>query len=166
MLVDLKNHRAGRLKNGAPGVVGDTQSAIALFIGLGHRHKGHVYPNMMAVKLGQIAQKHGHKGTQPPALEFPLIVTDVPAVVVKGLLLRILLHHFNTRTDHQTAPDLYIGQLVPPLRQSPVHQLRETAAKAVVHPVAAVHCQPGRLLGRDKLTFIVRKHGFPPSFSN
>ena len=166
MLIDLKNHRAGRLKDGTPGVVGDTQSAIALLIGLGHRHKGHVYPNVMAVKLGQIAQKHGHKGTQPPALELPLIVTDVPAVVVKGLLLRILLHHFNTRTDHQTAPDLYVGQLVPALRQGPVHQFGESAPKAVVYPVAAAHRQTGRLLGRHKFTFIVKKHGFPPSFSN
>ena len=166
MLVDLKDHRAGRLKDGAPSIVGDAQAAVALLIRLGYRHKGHIDPDVVAIKLGQVAQNHGHEGTQSPALELPLVVSNVPAIIVEGLLLRVLLYYLDAGTDHQSTPDLHVGELVSPLRQGPVHQFGESAPKAVVYPVAATHRQTGRLLGRHKFTFIVRKHGFPPSFSN
>ena len=90
LLVDFKNHGAGALKDGAPGIVGDTQAAVPLSVRPGHRYEGHVAADVpVPVQIGQGPQHGGHKLYQPPALELALIVPDVPAVICKGLLLQV-----------------------------------------------------------------------------
>ena len=154
MLIDLKDHRARMLKNRAPGVVGDAQAAVALRIRPGDGNKGHVHPDVVPVQLRQGTQHHGQKTDQAAALKLALIVADVPAVIGKGGLLGIALHHLDAGTDHQAAADLDIRQLFFSGGKGPVHQLRESCAKAVVDPVAGAHSLGGHL-GSDKFIHII-----------
>ena len=154
-LIDLKDHRAGVLKNGAPGIVGDAQSAVPLPVRPGDGHKGHIHPDMAAVQLRQGPEHHGQELHQPPALQLALIVPDVPAVIGEGGLLRVALHHLDPGPDHQSAADLHVLQLLLPGGKGPVHQLREARAKAVVHPVAGADRLGGRLRGHKSVPVIV-----------
>ena len=137
LLVDLKDHGACALKDGPPGVVGDAQSAVPLVVRGRDRHEGHIAADMLVpVQIGQGTEHGGQEFHQPPALEFALIVPDVPAVVREGLLFRVLLYHLDSGADHQTASDLHILYGPFPLGQRPVQQLREPRPEAVVHPVS------------------------------
>ena len=117
------------------------------------------------VQPGQGTEHHGQKAHQAPALELALIIPQMPAVIGERLLLRVLFHYLDAGADSQPAPDLYIGQLLFPLGQGPVHQLREAGPKAVIHPVAGTHRQPGCLLGADPLFLVLQNlHGILPHF--
>ena len=163
LLVDLKNYGAGALGDGPPGIVRDAQAAVPLSVRPGHRYEGHVAADVpVPVQIGQGTQHGGHEPHQPPALELALIVPDVPAVVCKGLLLRVLLHHLDPGADHQAAPDLHVPYGPFPPGQRPVQQLREAGAEAVVYPVAGLD-RLNRLFGRDKFDcLLVNHYSFPP----
>ena len=45
-LVDLEDHGAGALKNGAPGIVRNAQAAVAVLIRPGNGHKRHIAANV------------------------------------------------------------------------------------------------------------------------
>ena len=154
-LIDLKDHRAGILKNGAPGIVGDAQAAVPLPVWPGDRHKGHVHPDIAAVQLRQGPEHHRQEFHQPPALQLAFIVADVPAVIGEGGLLRVALHHLDPGPDHQSAADLHILQLLLPGGKRPVHQLREARAKTVVHPIAGMDRLGGRLRSHKFASVIV-----------
>ena len=150
VLVDLEDHRAGALEDGPPGVVGDTQTAIALPVGPGHRDHRHVTADVpIPIEIGQRPQHRRQKGHQTPLLQFALIVADVPAVIGEALPLRVLLHDLDAGADDQAAPDLHVSHLSLPGGQCPVYQLGKARAKAIVHPVAGLH-RPGGLFRRNK----------------
>ena len=151
MLVDLKNDRAGALKDGAPGVVGDPKTAVALRVRLGDRNKCHVAADVLiAVEIGQRAQHDRQEFYQPAGLELALIVADVPAVVREALLLRITLDNLDALADNKPATHLHILDLSLARRKRLVQQLGEARAEAIVHPVAGAHCLDG-FLWSDKL---------------
>ena len=135
-LVDLKDHRAGGLEDGTPGVVGDAQAAVALVIRQRDGDKCRVAADVpVPVEAGQGAQDHGQELDQATGLQLPLVIPQVPAVIVEGDLLRVALHHLDPGADDQSAADLHVCQPAFPGGQRPVHQLRISAAEAVVYPV-------------------------------
>ena len=81
----------------------------------------------------------------------------MPAVIVEAGLLGVALHHFDTGTDHKTAADLHICQLTLACGKSLVHQFREAATEAIIHPVAGLNGL-GRLLGGDIFTLKFIQH--------
>ncbi|SCH87278.1 Uncharacterised protein [uncultured Clostridium sp.] len=161
-LIDLKDHRTRVFKNRPPGIVGNSQAAVAVPIRFGHRDEGHIDPDIAPVELRQGPEHHRQKLHQPSALQLPLIVPDMPAVVGERGLLRVALHHLDPGPDHQAAPDLDVFQLLFSRRKRPVHQFGKARAKAVIYPVAGSNrfC---RHFGSNKFTHIVLYHLFSPS---
>ena len=99
-LVDLKDHRAGGLEDGTPGVVGDAQAAVALVIRQRDGDKCRVAADVpVPVEAGQGAQDHGQELDQATGLQLPLVIPQVPAVIVEGDLLRVALHHLGRMTS-------------------------------------------------------------------
>ena len=146
MLIDLKNDRAGALKDGAPRVVRDAESAVALRVRLRNGDEGHIAADVLvAVKAGQRAQHDRQEFHQPARLELALIVADVPAVVGEALLLGVAFDDLDARADHKPAADLDVLDFSLARRERLVQQLREARAEAVVHPVAGAHCLDGFL---------------------
>ena len=155
VLVDLEDHGAGALKDRAPGIVRNTEAAVAVLVGLGNGNECHVAADMLvAVEIRQRAQHDRHEFHEPARLELPLIVADVPAIVGEALLLGVCFDNLNARADHKTAADLDVLHFTLARGEGLVQKLGEARAEAVVHPVAGLHSLDS-LLRRNKFSLIV-----------
>ena len=153
VLVDLKDDSPGILKDDAPGEVRDTEAAIAVRVRLGDGDARNVHADVAAVELGHQAQRDGHEAHESAGLELALIVADVPAIIVEGLLFGIALHDLDARADDEAAADLDVLDLALALSERLIHQLGKARAEAVIHPVAGLDRLRGDLR-RDKSRLI------------
>ena len=155
VLVDLEDHGAGALKDRAPGIVRNTEAAVAVLIRLGDWNECHIAADVLvAVEVRQRAQHDGHEFHKAILLELALVVADVPAVIAETLLLGVCFDDLDARADHKTAADLDVLHFSLTRSERAVEQFGKARAEAVVHPVAGLHSL-NSLLRRNKFSLIV-----------
>ena len=105
---------------------------------------------MLAVECREKAEYHRHEFYETAGLEFPFVVTDMPAVVGEAFLFRVSLNDLDARTDHETAADLNIPQMTFSCSKCFIKKFRESAAESIIDPVAIFYgCRNGSLRSYD-----------------
>ena len=149
-------------------VVGGGQTEVEVSVGVHRRRLDHDHVHRLQalpVEPGQLRVAHGAEVAHSLADDLPVNAAAVPGV--PGEVLPGVLRLGDLRHPHgDAAPDLDVGELVLPGRQSLVQGHRMVGAPGVVHPVAGLD-RLDRLFRGGQLLLVhclIVHFQFPPFF--